>query len=435
LDRKIKDFSTYVSKFISDERLDLIARQTGFVQRKSPITPSAFLNAVFFSNARSCPTLTDYSIGLGQTMNRPISKQAVDKRFNENTKSMLVRLMEEILKIQICRKSVFDCPHFSEIRIMDSTEFTVTKKVADVFPGYGGTGREAIVQIQLEFELLGGKITELSLGSARDADSIEGMKNLDKIPAKSLLIRDLGYFSPKSLLKISKHNLYFISRAKTQWSMYESTTGKLEKISIEDIKNRLAKSKDKIIELDVLIGEQSLAPVRFIASKLTKSQTEQRIKRLRANRGKLSQKAIESAGLNLFVTNIEREIYPADQVYKLYSLRWQIELVFKTWKSILKLHNVHSMNAIRLECTLLIKLIWVMLNWSILRLFEEILSCELSLTKLTRTILNYSGNLNLRIFQRCGPLIDWLQNMCSLSRSHHLKEYKKGRIRIQEILT
>lgn len=45
----------------------------------------------------------------------------------------------------------------------------------------------------------------------------------------------------------------------------------------------------------------------------------------------------------------------------------------------MKLHNIHSMNAIRLECTLLIKLIWVMLNWSILRLFEEILSCELSL--------------------------------------------------------
>jgi hypothetical protein len=67
--------------------------------------------------------------------------------------------------------------------------------VADSFPGYGGTGREAIVQVQFEYEILGGKVTQLTVGSALNSDYIEGMKHLDKVPSKALLIRDLGYFA------------------------------------------------------------------------------------------------------------------------------------------------------------------------------------------------------------------------------------------------
>ena len=237
------------------------------------------MNTLFFSNAQNCPTLSEYSIDLEYHSSKRVTKQAIDKRFNERTKLMLTKLLEQIISSQIKRKSTLNNAHFNEVRIMDSTEFIVSKNLADSFPGYGGTGREAIAQVQLEYELLGGKVTELSLGSALIADAKAGMKNIAQVPPKTLLIRDLGYFSPKAFKEISMHGVYFISRAKAQWSMYEKQDGQLRKVTIEDIKARLNEQGRKYLDMEVLVGRETLTPVRLIANLLTRDQTRKRIKK------------------------------------------------------------------------------------------------------------------------------------------------------------
>lgn len=411
---------------MSVENLDSIARRTGFKQRTSTISPESFLNTVFFSNAQSCPTLSEYSIGLSYEASIHVSKQAIDKRFNEHTKEMLIYILKQILSKQLKKKGTSSHDHFSEIRIQDSSEFVAPKNLADVFPGYGGVGREAIVQLQLEYELLGGKITELSYGSARDSDAVEGMKNINQIPPKALLIRDLGYFSPKAFEEIRKRDAYFISRCKTQWSMYEKRDEQLVPLTIADIKQRLQCHTGKYLDLDIYVGSKVHSPVRLIASKLPEEQTQKRLKKKRDNKTHLSKLVEESASLNLFVTNVEREVCVASQIHNLYRLRWQIELIFKTWKSIMQLHKIHSMNAIRFQCVLLIKLIWVMLNWSLLQLLEEKESYELSLHKLSRTLVSSVLPLTLKLIQDQKAFFEWLMLLQQISWRHHSKEYKKG---------
>ncbi len=155
---------------------------SGFKKRSSAISPQAFLETVFFCNAHSSPSLSEYSIDMEQQGEKKVSKQAIDKRFNASTKDMLTMILQKVMSKQIGRKPLVwgQKSHFTDIRIMDSTEFSVSKKVAAAFPGYGGTGREAIVQVQFEYQLLGGRVTELSIGSALDSDSREGMKTLTK---------------------------------------------------------------------------------------------------------------------------------------------------------------------------------------------------------------------------------------------------------------
>src|SRR5690606_37737359 len=115
-------------------------------------------------------------------------------------------------------------------------------------------------------------------------------------------------------------------------------------------------------------------------------------KKKTANR-KLGEDALESIGLNLFVTNVEREKCDAEAIYELYTLRWQIELVFKTWKSVMKLHKIHSMNATRLECIILIKLLWVMLNWSIWNRIKDYTNKDISFHKFSQTLQSRSKRL------------------------------------------
>ena len=361
-----------------------------------------------------------------------VTKQAMDKRFNMNTKAMLTNLLQDVMSQQIHTKPTA-MNWFTDIRIMDSSEFAVSKKAAATFPGYGGTGREALVQIQFEYQLMDSKVTQLSIGSALDSDSVEGMKHIDSIPPKTLLLRDLGYFSPKAFKELSKRNLYFISRAKSQWNFYTLEDGEYNLLTIPDIHNRLKSQNDKYIDLDVYVGEQHRVPVRLIANLLTKEQRQKRLEKKSANR-KLGPDVLEGIGLNLFVTNVERGKCIASQVYNLYSLRWQVELVFKTWKSVIKLHKIHPMNATRLECVIIVKLIWVMLNWFILKHLKDVTGQDLSYHKLAHTLQSRAKALTLPILQSSNQLMVWLTDLFWISKHHLEKEYKNGRKMVPDIL-
>lgn len=57
-----------------------------------------------------------------------------------------------------------------------------------------------------------------------------------------------------------------------------------------------------------------------------------------------------------WATSLPRATYPASAVIRLYHLRWQIELLFKEWKSYSNLHKFNTANAGLME-----GLIWVSL--------------------------------------------------------------------------
>ncbi|CAD5273032.1 MULTISPECIES: IS4 family transposase [unclassified Imperialibacter] len=433
--RKIKNFSNYLSRFVSDERIEAIAKASSFKKRNSAISPKAFLDVVFFCNSDKSPSLSEYSIDLEHQHGVSVSKQALDKRFNENTKQMLKDLLQEVLTKQMANNSVksISSSWFTDIRIMDSSEFKVSKRAADTFPGYGGEGREASVQIQFEYQLLSSMVTELSIGSSRDSDSIEGMKNIKKVPPKTLLLRDLGYFPPKAFEELSSKGIYFISRAKSQWNFYTLKGGEYSLLSTASIISLLKDQKEKYLDMEVYVGQKACMKVRLVANLLTEEQKQKRLKNKSARR-KLGPDALEAIGINLFVTNVESEKCTASQVYDLYSLRWQVELVFKTWKSVMKLHKIHPMNATRLECIILIKLLWVMLNWTFLNHLKRLTQMDLSFHKLVTTLQGRSKSLALPVLQNSHLLFEWLTGLYRISKVFHEKEYKKGRKKVSDIL-
>jgi hypothetical protein len=395
------------------------------MKRKSSISPKKFLDTVFFCNQANSPSLAEYSIDLAQ-QGIYVTKQAIDKRFNDQTKAMLSNLLQDAIAQQLPTKTAGKNYQslFTDIRIMDSSEFNVSKRAATVFPGYGGEGREAIVQIQFEYQLFGGKVTTLSVGSALDSDSNEGMKMIDQIPAQTLLLRDLGYSSPKAFRELTKRGLYFISRAKSQWNFYTFQDGQYSQITTASIIKRLKHARGKYIDLEVFVGEQVRTPVRLIANLLSREQKKKRLKKKSANR-KLGKDAMESIGLNLFVTNVESHKCAADEIYDLYTLRWQVELIFKAWKSVMYIHKIHCMNPVRLECIILIKLLWVMLNWSIVQWLKQVTQLDLSHHKAVRTLMSRSQAISRPIMENLKLFEHWFYRLIEICRRHHIKEYKK----------
>ncbi|WP_417006706.1 transposase [Aquibacillus salsiterrae] len=46
------------------------------------------------------------------------------------------------------------------------------------------------------------------------------------------------------------------------------------------------------------------------------------------------------------------EYVTKEEIHSFYSLRWQVKILFKTWKSLLKIHEVKRMKVERFECHL-----------------------------------------------------------------------------------
>ncbi|OFC88106.1 transposase for insertion sequence element IS231B [Bacillus thuringiensis] len=65
--------------------------------------------------------------------------------------------------------------------------------------------------------------------------------------------------------------------------------------------------------------------------------------------------------INVYITNIPWEVVPTEHIHDIYSLRWQIEIVFKTWKSLFGINRCHKVKRERLECHLYGQLIAIFL--------------------------------------------------------------------------
>jgi hypothetical protein len=82
-------------------------------------------------------------------------------------------------------------------------------------------------------------------------------------------------------------------------------------------------------------GEAMVIPVRLVAVRLPKDEAEEARKRLRKEYGtKTSAEMLEAAGYVALYTTVPKTRMSAANCVELYRLRWQIELLFKRWKSI-----------------------------------------------------------------------------------------------------
>ena len=86
----------------------------------------------------------------------------------------------------------------------------------------------------------------------------------------------------------------------------------------------------------MLLGAQEKMRVRLVALPVPPQVANERRRKAKAhlqNRCQLSKEYLAMQGWTIFVTNVPADVLPARQVMALYGQRWQIEIIFKGWKS------------------------------------------------------------------------------------------------------
>ncbi|EJQ57209.1 hypothetical protein ABH963_005206 [Bacillus sp. RC55] len=128
---------------------------------------------------------------------------------------------------------------------------------------------------------------------------------------------------------------------------------------------------------DTYVGMIDKVPARVIVHRLTKQQQQKRLQdqavREKKKGMKYSPRSKRLSGINVYMTDTPTDIVPMGHVHDWYSLRWQIEILFKTWKSFFQIHHCKKIKQERLECHLYGQLIAILLCSSIMFQMRQLL--------------------------------------------------------------
>jgi hypothetical protein len=455
----IKNFMRNFHKLISQDRIDEIARETKFIQRNSKkITSNVFFDLAVFDDKNICTeSLEQLSTHLLKTKNIAITSQALDERFNHKFVKFLKKIFQEILLLRTAELfsnflNTKFLSYFNKILITDASTAELSNNCKDIFQGYSGSAAESAVKLQLTYDLKSGNVVLADVGDVKTSDG-GYLPFLDKIIEKNdLVIRDLGYFSIKNFDLLNEKEAFYLSRLKVSTVVYVLNpnpdtfeTGNIKKNS-EYIKLDLAteakalKPKE-IKDIEVFVGEQKVKtrlilcklPEEAVAKKLAHQKVVARKKQIT-----ISSKSIDLSVVNIYITNVSADILPKENIYLIYTLRWQIEIIFKILKSVFNFDKVKTVKPERILCHLYSTLIKIMLSFKIVFCIRNLMysygSKEISEYKAFKIIHSFLGEIKDALFYSTSKLKTVFGKIIDSIISNGMKSKNKNKVTSLEIL-
>ena len=354
-------------------------------------------------------------------------------RFNEYAIAFLEKALEKILKQQIdVRPLLSTAKIFNRILIKDSVCFQIDKSLAASYPGSGGSGSPAAVRIQFEYDLLKGQINDLSVNAFNDQDATNSIETLELTRQGDLVIRDLAYINIHVLKRLIDKGAYFFSRLQYNVTVYEKKDNSYEQLNFVKLRNFMKKNNLDVTEKEVYLGYFERLQVRLIAHLLPDDVVAERLRKANKNnkkkgRNQLSKEYKARAALNLFITNATKDQISRERVYSFYRLRWQIELMFKIWKSLCHIDKVKKVKRERLECYIYAKLLCIVLTWKMLWAVAKFIFVKdkksLSFYKAFKTLLRIKlTELRNILFCGIGNINQFMISFYHMSKTKHLLE-------------
>jgi Transposase DDE domain len=417
-----------------NNKADDLAISTRFIKRRRKLKGSSFVKAMVLGNMGNglcsieslCQLLNEEAI--------EISKQGVDFRFTTEAVVFMQSMFYEAIRI-FKNDLPIECEvlnYFKRVKLLDSTNINLPNNMEDIYKGCGASyeGHESVtksaIKLQTVFDYLHQTIERLDVTEGIRAD--QGYKDhLQDVVANDLLICDLGYFVPANFKKVAEIGAYFLSRYKTDTNVYDINTQ--EKIELLKLLNN-----QSFLEEEVLLGKETKLKVRIICTKLTPEQSiarRRKANKLAKSHGyKSSAKNQALLDWSIFITNISASKIKAEQIYKMYTLRWQIELLFKLYKSHLKLANLKGKNkTARILCELYAKLCVSLLFHGLTGCIELKQNTELSFTKAIIELKRRARELFISLSSSVVNVCSFLQDLLSAWSKFSLKDkHRKSRL-------
>jgi len=318
-------------KTLAPATLDEIARGCRFVQRQRTVTACGVFWALMTTlGAHPTQYISDVLRSLNAQQGwslryKPFWDRLAKRAFSVFMKTLFERLCREMTMRVIGAEvgSVANC--FSDILMDDGSSFAVADGLRKAFPGRFTKVTPAAVELHAHMSLLSGNVRRVTLAPDKEAER-QFLPSASSLPRRSLSLRDRGYVDIDYFEALSEREAYLICRATNELNptIVEVISGLPKRVAKRWIGKRLQELRKKKLrqDLDLLVSWPRTGG-RTIELRLC------------------IRYVVEKKSWTWLLTNLPRS-FAANSVGQLYRLRWQIELLFKDWKSYANLRALQT---------------------------------------------------------------------------------------------
>ena len=315
-------------------KADELARSCGFVRRTRKVTGANFAQAVVFTALADSEATESRLHATAAAVGLNASRQAIDKRFDARGAAFLRELLAAAVVEAIGSSVAIPLlRRFTAVTVLDSSIVALADELADLYRGGRSgttTGAKAAVKLTVGLDLKSGVLHGPELGDGRAADLRSALAEAAP-PGGGLQLADLNYFSLTKFARWQASGAFWLSRFKAGTAVYDAQGRRV------DLLARLQAAGGADVDLDVGLGSQQRLAGRLIARRVPAEVAAIRRKRL-LDKGERRGNRVSALSLALcewtaLVTNVPRAALEVEEALALTRVRWQIELIFKLWKS------------------------------------------------------------------------------------------------------
>jgi hypothetical protein len=374
------------------------ARATHFVQRRSKLGGAAFAQALVFAWLANPQATVEARAQAAAVAGVAISPQGLEQRCTERAAAFLEQLLAQAVRLVVTAEPVVIplLQRFSAVVLLDSSTLVLPDALGPWWPGCGGATVErtlAALKLQVRFDLLRGTLEGPLLTDGRTHENSSPLQHTP-LPRGALRLADLGFFNLDVFAEMTAQGVYWLSRLLLATAVFTPDGARC------DVLCHLAAQTAPTVELAVCLGATHRLTARLLAARVPDEVANQRRRRLHADarrRGRTPSAAqLAAADWTLLVTTAPAALLSLREALVLARARWQVELLFKLWKSHGQIKTSRSTKPWRVLCEVFAKLLamliqhWVLLTgcWS---------SPARSLVKAAQTVRQHALHLASRL--------------------------------------
>lgn len=312
-----------------------VGRRCQVIRRQREFTASSLVRTFVLGFLRFPRPRWDQLALVARECGADVTPRAVEQRVTPALRDTLHGVWQKAVESVVLAEGRAQpvLQRFTHVLIGDSTTIPLGDALADEFPGCGGSHdcSRAAAKWQVIWDCRSGGLWKTSWEAGKQSDAKSSI--LDETPpAGSLSIFDLGYFSLERFRTWQTAGAHWISRGISDLLL--TVDGQTH-----DWHEWLEAQPPGRIDRWVEVGAARLR-CRLIALRAPDEVAARRRQKARDKAAKKGRQPtarhLATCAWTVFLTSCPPELLTWQEVVVLYRVRWQIELLFKLWKS----HNL-----------------------------------------------------------------------------------------------
>jgi len=310
-------------------------RVTQVVKRRRKFTPTTLAQAFILALLQNPKANSEEIASIAAACGIDVTQQAVEQRYSPALVEFFKVLFGKMTQMVVAsEKSVAPLlARFTEVIAIDGSIITLPDSQESEYQGCGGSyeGGKSALKLQTELNLRNGHLRCVQIEQGRAPDAATDRQHIKQTKG-SLRIADLGYFSIPVLKQIDDSDAYYLTRIQHQTRIYVDG----DKFDLVTWLNSLGQV---VVDQEIEIGAGARHLCRLIAWRVPEEIANRRRQKLSAvtrkkTGGQPTAASLAACDWEFLVTNVPEAMLSVKEVIVLYRARWQIELLFKRWKSI-----------------------------------------------------------------------------------------------------